>query len=238
MCFSGDPAVKSAVHAALDKFTSDNAVFSAHDITTQVRKDLGAQVKVSHGDVREILRDAMRDNLLPDNYFSSLHRFDDAGGNSVAALIYHPDDKDVTSYDPNWLRGVVAATTPAVAPISAPVVTSPGVVLPKAVPGDGSTQVDKRGRLCIRSSDVASIYIFDIIYLFKTTNGDVILSGGIPGDISKAIGNYKVDASGNVRIGSDTLYKCGFNNCGINGRTTDRYFVKQNNGNLVITAAN
>jgi len=224
-----DQATMDKVQEVVEEFVNDGKMFTAHDVTVEVRQRFDFQA--NHQDVRHAIGSLYREPFFQD--------YERNMGTNVPALVYHPMGTDVSLYDDNWLRTKYALGTGVTITPVTPIVFDPNPSHPSAFPATPSatnpsvslpvTQIptlvvftvcstnlepDTRNRLCVPAKDIraASYSVGGKLYLAQMShNGEVLLScsKGIEGQTFSVLGSYRVDKSGNVRIGLRALRRAG-----------------------------
>ena len=88
--------VTSTILEILDQKVNDQEVFTAYDVTKDVRAKMGRSVSVPHNSVRAVVVQEFASGRIPD-YNSELHTLNVV--DSPVAMVYFPDGKSATDHD-------------------------------------------------------------------------------------------------------------------------------------------
>jgi len=192
-----DAQTEQVATDVLDAMTEAREMFTAYDVTSQLRQQGHQVTHYSAGGVREFVHSHFLDvSVFPADYTRSLHDF-----GKGSTFVFHPQGEDVNDYDPSKWQPVgdqddddedddtvVTAPAPAPAPVD----------------DDGKIGVDARGRLCVRASFVRQLGLkpgdevivhLDTCEIWKYSSYKSSLN-------SKP---FTVDKSNCIRIGAKTL---------------------------------
>jgi len=199
-----DTATEQAARNVVDAMVEAREMFSAFDVTSQIRQQ-GHQVTHRGMDgVRNFIHSNFIDNtgtdsLIPDHYVRTLHEF-----GMGPTFIFHPHDKDVNDYDPNKWQDVKTDDTTTVNDTVTTV-------------ADGKIGTDKRGRLCVRAKlvkklgvDIGGRVAVFVANLGKSIPNEIRIvnarnAGIFPASVK--FNYYHVDMSNGLRLSRRTLRK-------------------------------
>ena len=192
---------EQAAQRIVEALVEDQAMFSAHDITTLLRAD-GLTVRhTGNGGVREFVHDLMQSNPMFADY--NRDRRPDVG--DVGADVYHHYNDDVNDYDPDEHRQATNVTTTVGAPTT---VGTP--ICPTSAPADDKVGIDQRGRLCVRASLLRQLGVApgDTVFVNIKLNGVVKPDFTNPTMVAdNAYRSLVVDKDNCVRISDSMLRK-------------------------------
>jgi len=191
-----DQVIEAAATKIVEALVEDQAMFSAHDITTLLRAD-GLTVRhTGNGNVRDFVHDLMNhSNPMFADYNRDLN-------SDVGAFVYHHYNDDVNDYDSDEHRNATNVATGKA--IGAPNNVAPNQNANTPTVDDGKVAVDQRGRLCIRAAllrqlgvrpgDLVAIDV-DMAGIFKNVKS------------SSNVRFLTVDKDNCLRLSNSILYK-------------------------------
>ena len=235
-----DQSMLDDVSDVISDFVNNGDMFTAHDVTIECRSRYNSK-SMPHYEVRQAVSILFNQNVMGVDYSRDTIVLNMPDGSTVQALVYFPLSKNISNYDSNWLRNKYSGDTKLVDPsnvVPVPALVNPSnTVTPVSIASNvNSYSVDHRGRLCIRRTDIDAIgacpgqvlhllmvnsakgsILTPFLHLVtgnNTSSNIVILtsSKSLLGSTFVVKGNYLVDCYGNVRIGRNTLNKCGLGN--------------------------
>jgi hypothetical protein len=93
MC-SDSTKVTANTNDVLNDFVKQNKMFTAYDVTKEVRNRLGPNIEVGHNIVRDRVHDMFALGVMPNKYYMAETKFP----NGNVAILYHPNDIDPADY--------------------------------------------------------------------------------------------------------------------------------------------
>jgi hypothetical protein len=193
-------------------------MFTAYDVTKEVRKRVGRSVNVPHNEVKQEVHNFFANDQMGTDYTRTLGNIP---GLQSQPWVYHHTANDPANYG-----------APSVVPQLPPV--SPGSVPDDAVnqTPQGTYKVDARDTLCVPKSLLVAAGLNPGEEAYVSADalaGHVVVSKSPPdGTVLTSLSTYTVDKYGNVRITQHTLA-----NGGIGGKEftidgdANRVYVKK-----------
>jgi hypothetical protein len=197
---TSNPALSNDVFDVLKEFANARRLFSAYDVTKEVRQRRNAPPFIAHEDVRDLVHSAYNTELPPFENGSDYVREDyshQKGHNLVQFQVYRPIERPLTDY--NTVGDFSApAPKPAAMPTPAPVIGCSPLIFPAA-------NIDKRGRLCVSNLATRTLAANpgDIVSIWadSPSGGYIVQEGNLVNKLGpELLGYLKVDKDGNVRI--------------------------------------
>jgi hypothetical protein len=93
MC-SDSTKVIGNTHDVVNDFVKQNKMFTAYDVTQEVRNRLGPNIKVGHNVVRDKVHDMFFWGFMSDTYNAAETKFP----NGNVAILYHPNGTNPADY--------------------------------------------------------------------------------------------------------------------------------------------
>jgi hypothetical protein len=193
----------------VNNFVNDNKLFTAYDVTVEVRKKVSG--RVPHDEVKREVHKLFNSGSI----FGYNRALANLSGVNPQPWVYHPLAADPTTYDGKPVcQNPVAAVASALTP-------KPPVAAALAVVGDdddeevdGVYKFDSTDRLCVPAKLVRQLGLHDgaqVSLLASVPPSDVVMvvdKNAFINGLSE-IATYTVDCYDNVRISRGTLSKVG-----------------------------
>lgn len=138
-----DPVMAGHIEDVIEKFVDEQRMFTAYDVTCEIRTNVGRGVNVKHNDIKNDIHKEMAQHLDSD-WQKTLQ---DVGA-KVSAFVYYHFMSDPTGYEPQS-RGSSSSAPASSAPSSAPAATTATAPTTAAVASSDAFAVDGRSRLLI-----------------------------------------------------------------------------------------
>ena len=196
-----DQATMDVVKEVVGDMARSGKLFSAFDVTRTVRNEKGLQV--FHSEVRRVVHDMSGNMDLPIDYIRS----DFVLSNGKTAIVYHPQNADVSQYDENAIGAQSSPFSP-----SQPTV-APSTAAPTPTK---TTNRDRRGRFCISNKLTKQLGIYspnDVVSVYACKSKVVVMEYGNAGIFpsSAVFHNLTVDKDRNIRLSPGILSEAGLN---------------------------
>lgn len=180
-------------------------LFTAYDITKEVRNRVGRGTSVLHNDVKQEVHNMFANGQMGADYTRNLGNLSLPAGVSQP-WVYHRTTDDVVNYGQNAAAG--QSTPPPSLQVSGDD-NDDGV----NKTSDGYYRVDARETLCVPKAMLAAIGLNPADEAYVSADalaGHVVVTKGLPDQtVLTPLSTYTVDKYGNVRITQATLVRGG-----------------------------
>lgn len=192
-----------AVQNIVTELTKANKLFSAFDVTSVVRAQ---GLTCYHTQVRQLVHDLYaQGSIFPTDYTRTNHQFQDPNGRLVTAFVFYPNWEDVSNYDSEAIRNSASQI----------ITSSATIPVVQAQNAANANHTDKRGRFCIRRSDVeAAGFVGAHVHVIIGTGQIRVIpfTAQAAKDYPTSAHRYVVDRNGNIRIAKKLISESGVTN--------------------------
>ncbi len=182
-------------------------LFTAYDVTREVRRRVGRGTNVPHNDVKQEVHNFFANGQMGTDYTRTLANLNLPSGTDQP-WIYHPNTADPTNYS----NVTVVQTHNGVNAVTA-VVKNDGGDDGVNLTSDGTYKVDARDTLCLPKAllqDAGLIPGDTANVAADALQGVVAVMKAVPDpSVYTALSTYTVDKYGNVRVTQHTLQRAG-----------------------------
>lgn len=206
---------KNEIESAISLKTANSEIFTAYDISKIVQSNCQTQGLPipRHLNMKDDIHDVMMIYLQNNLYNRKFMRIDA----NHEALVYYPVNSDPNQYNTFTQNSSTQQANDD----------------DKEDDSKNGRKPDKRGTLSVPKRLLETDFPPGSFVSIIESNGKIILTASTNG----AIGNYKVDCHGNVRITSGVLKKCR-NSCSMwSSSSSNSYDFEKENGNVVVKPA-
>lgn len=210
------------IETIVQDWIAQGRAFTAYEVSREARS---RGIQERHANLRNhvhgcsVLQDAVN--------FGSYQRDNVPVGSGLSAILFHPDNYDISQYQPLDRNDGTTATVTKTAPVAVQPVAQPASPTVSVFDVD-EFELDFRNRLLIRKGFVTSINANpgDLVGVFVENNMAVIrkhdpLSGGLP------TAQMRVERDGEVRVSKTSLEAAGL--------TGDKFSVEVNGSQIEIS---
>lgn len=166
-------SIVNQVEAVIDSFTQRRAMFTAFDVTSELRKQNVPNLP-KHYELKDAVHDMFNSNRMNRDYIRTQRHV--AGPNLPSAFVYHPYDEDAANYvSPNYTNVSGAVVTPVVStPTVSPVSNGSRISNRNTNVRAGTVVADARGRVHVPKKFLASIGLDSNDEAYVQRNGNII----------------------------------------------------------------
>ncbi len=206
-------AIESSVGTAITALTSNNQVFSIHDVTSLVREDVGPNTNVKHDEVKDLFySEHLADIIAKNNYCVTVGTI---GTNSFN--VFYPAGTDPTKYDPSNIKAFISSRKNA---ISAANVSKAATVNTVNTNTTGATktapkttvvavevrEINKDGRFSIPNDFTRKLgwKVGQTVFVHNSKTKNVLVIADQNWTTHNLVAELIVDQSGNIRISKES----------------------------------